>query len=713
MAEKKEVGILKTIFGGDGTDGVKMSVYHLYRSFLLDYINRGVSTKGPSKAGPDADLYASANALYSQKHLITVMYTIDAFPDRVPVSFRTLFREAARGSVRVSFMTRMEAHRIDWNSPRVQSRLKTWENMDNQMGEVDAYSFRENAKQIANNEWRQKSLFYLNDAELRRGRKLYKTRQMMLIQGVRGQDMDRSMQDIERLAKNHNFQMNRVSQNIDRLTRMFSPFSLQMKGDIQKTVGSSVATDEIFSRHFGYDQGRVGEEGLYWGTDIYSNSPVYKLAKRKEFDAENWLIVAETGGGKSFYVKVLLLQMLAEERFMGTIMDIEGFEYIPIAHYLANKSTVKILNMAEGQGSYFDPVEVFRTFDPELDKEMYSLSRSFTISLFKTIVSLPGNDWADILVDSAVSRTYADAGVSDDPESWANSKELTLFSVYESLKLIATEKRGIARDLDGNEDYMKAVDLVLEKTSRYFEPLERGGSRSDVFQHRVTLEEVRDAKLVVCSFGMAGKSADTIDEVQMSLTQLYAAHISHLRSLFAKTKGKFNFKIWEEFQRWGSFPDSEKTITTALTGGRKMGDINIILSNKPSELVDQGKFGIFENTTSFAIGAIPDAKIRRDLCDRLSIPHMLPELDKLVSESVSKQTDGGKAMDSPYKNAFLAQFDKASPTIARMSIPKDLAESDLLQTGVNLAGDLEGEVTDAAYLEEEGDSSYEFSEGSY
>ena len=47
---------------------------------------------------------------------------------------------------------------------------------------------------------------------------------------------------------------------------------------------------------------------------------------------------------------------------------------------------------------------------------------------------------------------------------------------------------------------------------------------------------------------MAGKSADTIDPTQMALTQLSAANISHIRSIFSKAKGKFNFRYGKSFR---------------------------------------------------------------------------------------------------------------------------------------------------------------------
>ena len=233
-----------------------------------------------------------------------------------------------------------------------------------------------------------------------------------------------------------------------------------------------------------------------------------------------------------------------------------------------------------------------------------------------------------------------------------------------------------------NLDYRSALDLVIAKLSTYFEPLEKGGTRSDVFKSRVSLNDIRKAKLVVCSFGMAGKSADMVDQVQMALSQLSAANISHIRSLFSQAEGKYNFKVWEEFQRWGHFPDSEKTITTALTGGRKLGDVNLIVTNRVQELLDGDRFGIFGNTTSFAIGSIDDASTREQLCDRLSIPLLKNDLDKIVikrgnTESFSSDNE----ITSVYDKAFLIRLDKSVSTIVKMDMPDNIAKSSLFRTG--------------------------------
>lgn len=538
----------------------------------------------------------------------------------------------------------------------------------------------------------------------------------MLISGKRGDAFDDTVKEVVKLCKVLNIKISRVLGDIPDYLEVFSPFCLGFNMRVLNQCGCNVITDELLSRFNTYSQGIVGKSGIYWGTDIYSSFPCLKPVKITAESAETWLITAEIGGGKSFFVKGIILQLLADKNYNGTIMDIEGFEYIPMANYISHNDLVVIVNMAEGVGSYFDPVEIILTGDAELDKDMHNLSTSFTVSMFKTLLgeTTVQDEWVDIVINDAVSLTYASAGVTDEMETWHLSQGLTLFDVYNTLKSLlvngdakravssmftrslydeqqgfgeAMTQNDVNRLVTSNEGYQQAIEMAIAKVSRYFEP---NGTRAHIFQHRVSVDSIKDAKLVVCSFGMAGKSVQTIDSVQMSLMQLCAANISHLRSIFSKHAGKYNFKLWEEFQRWGNFPDSEKTISTAITGGRKLGDINIIITNNVADILNNDRFSIFTNITSVAIGCIRDAKVRQELCDRLTIPQMLPELDRLVTENkdLTAFNDGDTLFSNPYSKAFLIGLDKTVFTIARMSMPRELSHSALFKTGINLNGDV-------------------------
>lgn len=661
------------------------------------------------------NMYVDMLGIYSGEDNVTYVYSIDGYPKELENSYRTTLRSQCKAGVRISFVSPLEKHSIDWNSAQMKARMRTWRMLENEGPDVDEYNLYQNLAQLDSQSWRKDSIVYLSTAEIRRKRKMFKFRSFMLISGERGQNFDDSVKEITGMCKSLNIKISRVIGDIPEYLKVFSPFSNTFDNKVLDKCGCITIPDELLSRFNTYAQGMIGRNGIYWGTDIYSSFPCLKPVKRTTETAENWLITAETGGGKSYFVKGLLVQLLALSTFNGTIMDIEGFEYIPLANYLANSDKVVILNMGEGTGAYYDPVEIIVTGDPELDADMYSLSSSFTLSLFKCLLggTQDQDEWVDIVINDAVSLTYGKAGVdAADMSTWGNSAGFTLYDVYNTLKGLKSngdakravsamfsqslyeERMGIRNSMSqndvnrlitSNEGYQAAIEMCIAKISRYFEP---NGIRAHLFKQRIDIDDVKDAKLVICSFGMAGKSPNTVDPVQMALMQLYSANISHLRSVFSKHAGKFNFKLWEEFQRWGGFPDADKTINVALTGGRKLGDVNIIVTNKVIDMLNDDRFGVFSNITSIAIGCIWDAQVRNDLCERLTIPQMLQELDTLVTNNkdLSAYIDGDTLLSNPYSKAFLIGLDKTVFTLSRMSMPPSLRDSHIFRTGVDLKG---------------------------
>lgn len=649
----------------------------------------------------DYDFYTDGRSTMSGKENISMYYTIDAYPSQIPINFRTEIRDSAKGEVRVSFISTFEPTRIDWESPQMKSKIKTWRTLDEESDEVTEYNYMENISSLDSMERRKASLVYLADADKRRSRNLFKYRTLMIVSGKRGETYDRSLYEILMYCRNNGIVITRVTENLDMFLRAFSPFSMEINNGVLSQVGSNTIPDEQIARFSGYSQGKIGHGGLMFGTDIYSGYAVYKKIKKKDTDAENILITAETGGGKSYFLKGVLFQLIGLDEFNGTINDIEGFEYIPFAGFLANHDSVVILNMAEGEGCYYDPFEIVLTGKPLLDKDMFRYGKSFTNSVMCVLIGeslLNENVWAQKIINNAISRAYTDLGVlEEDSSTWGRTKGHDLFYVYGKFKELYQEYFSLKdKSVDElelhdryklNPGYIDALDMVVAKLSEYFEPLENGGVRSDVFKTRVSLNEISNAKLVINSFGMAGKSADTVDKTQMALAQLSAANISYIRSVFSKAQGKFNFKVWEEFQRWGAFPGSATTIKTAITGGRKLGDINFIITNNIKELLDDDKFAIFDNITSFAVGAIARAETRKRVCNELSVPQLLPDLDSLVlKKGDSSSFESSSEVSSIYDHAFLVHLDKSVTTITRMDLPTHIAESDIFKTGVSING---------------------------
>lgn len=613
---------------------------------------------------------------------IVYYYVIQAFPSSLSLDFKNIIRRFCKKGVRVNFFTYMKRHKIDWSSAKMRNKLRVLEQVakESKEKEVNEYNLNKNIGDISRQDWIEESLRYLTVADLQRGRELANIVMFMTISGKKGNGFDESVKSIEEYCRHIGLKLHRILYEVTDAVKAVSPFQLGVEYLDNDFIVQHVMSDEIISRFNTYTHGVIGKRGISFGFDIFSGFPVVKVVKPKEDIAENWLCVAETGGGKSVQIKDKILQLLMLG-FNGTIMDIEGFEYIPILKFLERKSKVALINMGEGSGKYFDPVEIFKqTGDEDIDKNAKKMSVNFTLSVLKTLVGRAYYD--DVLIDTvlndALSLTYKKAGVTEDKSTWSNSVGLTLHDVYRSLYEL--------KELKYREGlkYEEAVDKVIALVSKYFE---KDGTRSHLFKDRVSVEDIMDADLVVCSFGMAGQSQHSVDETQMALMQLSAAHISHQRSIFSKMKGKFNFKVWEEFQRWGNFPDSDKTIGVAVTGGRKLGDVNIIITNDVAKILKDDKFGILANTTSYIIGGIEDANVRHELCERLSIQNMKDILDEITKASGVKSDNDGVSLVSPYKYSFLVGLDRSTYAVAKVDLPKDVMDSPLFKTGVELKND--------------------------
>jgi hypothetical protein len=653
----------------------------LWDNYISGWLNRDKSELAPSRT---YNLYTDMNGVYSGGKNVTYVYLIDQYPKTLELSFRKTIRRECKTGVKIAFITNMGRDAINWNSPSNRNRLKTWKNLEEaNRKDITIYEMASEIGNLDAQTYKKQSLLYLINADLRRKRKLFAVRGIMLITGKRGEAFDDTVKSVTEICKKSGIKIKRVTGNIADYLETFSPFSLKFNNHVIKQAGYNIITDEIAARLNSYDQGTVGRGSLYWGTDVYSRKVVLKEPKEVDTDAENWLIGAETGAGKSYLTKALLIQLLGRDDVIGTVNDIEGDEYKDLGYIVAVHDSVVMLDIGDSGGSYFDPVEVYQTGDESLDKDMFSLSYSFTVGIFKALVGenvLSKRDWASVIIRNGVQEFYENIGVNRfDSRTWYKSKGKTLFDVFESIKGYEPP--------NPNEEFYADKELVIAALEGYLGETAKHNGR---FKNKVSIDSIRDAKLVINSFGMKGRSEQTVDDTDMALMQLYTALISHLRSIFAKAKGKYNFKVWEEFQRWGGFPGSEETLKTPLSGGRKLGDINIIITNRPSELLENDRFKIFDSITTFAIGAVGDDAVRQQLCERFRMPLMKKELD-LIEANRKKSKDNTTAYQdfetirrSPLSMAFLIGLERQEFAIAKVQLPESLSKTALFQTGVKV-----------------------------
>ena len=647
----------------------------------------------------DYHFYASSNAMYNNVNNVSYLFTLDKFGREIPVDYRDEVRARTEGNTRVSFISHFEKTSINWESPRLQAMLKSWEKtVDNDGTIVNSYNYHSNTDKLEIRSRREESLIYLKNVS--DSQQLAIIRTMMVISGERGDMFDRSVENIMEYLKKHGILAARVSSEIEGFLDYYSPFKANHDSAIEKEVGNMAYPEEILSRFTSYSQGTVGNGPYAFGRSQISGYPMLHRVKPNPSAPENYLIVGETGSGKSYFVKYLTLQFLADSRVNVTIMDVEGNEYAPMAQYTANGDKVVNINLSQGSGNYFDPMEIVQYDAGDEEISPYNISLMCAKALFRIIAGQfeRGGDWVDTIIDEAVAEAYARRGVSGtEPSTWHKSQGMSLKDVYEvileydeesrNLRTVKSRLGELSRD-DSDSKY--ALGLLTIRLDKYFSP---NGSKASSMLHRISVDDVVSAKLVVCSFGLK-LANENQDPIELALNQTYAGFISYLRSVYSKRDGKFNCKVFEEIQRWAHVEGSQSIINTAVTGGRKLGDIVLMLSNKPSELLDGTGIKVFENVTSFVIGAVNDSEVRSQLSERLSVPHLLPVLDDISTPITSSTTFESNDLDEDrisakkkeleYKHEFLAVLNRHNIDRVRVEIDPEISSSEIFATGVEV-----------------------------
>jgi hypothetical protein len=677
---------------GAGNTGIKINMFQLWGHKVINSFNKFKSSHGKHQTG---HLYYSPEFLYSGSEMVSCMYVIDAYPEQIPVDMESYVRAIITGLMtKVNFCYDLSPYQTNWSSAKTKSTISTWKSSDSDVkNEDNAYEYHDNSTSINNKHRHQLSLFYMNEAH-QRGLASFKIRVMITITGVRGRDYDNDVKAIYKyLHKDLGIRITRIQDFLPEYAGYFSPASVSTSKLVDKNVGYSVLTDEILARFSGYQQGQTAGSGMIClGLDVLSGYPVFTDFKRKTTDANNFVIVAETNGGKSYFTKNALLYLCADDRFILTINDIEGGEYDHLEDFIKtdnpihssngiNLSKQVIIDLSEGSGKYYDPLAIV-SVGGALDNDAYNNAVMYTKGIF-TIMS--GNQsgelgkWIDTIISDSIGKAYYTRGVTSDPSTWNNSIGMTLRDVYIQIENLYLSDNSKYKD---NEIYRNARDLLFASVSPYFT-----GVKQNAIKYPITLSEIIDSKIVICSFGMKGRSnLNEEQDTQLGLAQLYASAMSHLRSIYAGSKQVYNVKVWEEFQRWGAMKGSEGIIRTALTGGRKLGDVNIVITNNVGPLLNEDKFGVFESTTSYAISAVNNTQVRHKLADVLGIPQMKPDLDLIAaSANLDDNQDSQKSElhdikgSADFEHAFLVKTG-SDTVISKVFLPKDISSSKLFYT---------------------------------
>ena len=669
----------------------KLDMYDMIIANLI----AGKAIIPPSKKIGNSNLNIGFSQISTESQL-SKYFIIRQFPDYLmPRLFDYIRYRCVRQGIKINFYMYGGPYQIQWDSAEMRNKMTIWKEYTAEHdGSIDVFDYRKDRTESLARRRIIMSTKYLNEAELNQKRSLVRTAFMVEVSCERDDEAILNMMDsikaLKELCSLHEIKIRELRINMLDWMQALGPFSLKSIKEVTGKIPYKVLTDDVLANFNSYKQGRIGLNGVPLGMDIDSSEPVLRKFKADPDAAENWLISAGTGGGKSYYVKTLLTYLLADD-FVVTVMDYEGDEYSNLAAFIAeyDPEDVKIISMGKGSTSYFDPCEIPRlTGDPEVDDDLKETAINYIISIFRIIVAGLENNltlWEERVISSAVQRMYDSAGVIDDKSTWYRSKGLRLSMVYDEIKMMVESKELV--DSDSENVMHKAATKIVNASSIYFE---EGETKSGTFKHPISADSLYDGKFIVFSFGMRGAGNSSMDPTILALKQLSVANVTIQISNYCKYVRKcFNVKVWEEYQRWGQAVGSAEIITNAMTGGRKRGEVNFIITNDLANIIDETNEvskKLRQNIQNYAIGNIPDRSVREEFCKLFDLNDCKLALDKIAKANRTDEGGNASASNSRYKNSFCVILDNGKKAIVKAKLPPSLAKSKLFKTGVDVEG---------------------------
>lgn len=603
--------------------------------------------------------------IFSQSTM-KVVYTITAFPNELDREFFRKARAAIEGyGVVLNFNMRVRPYKINWadsgmkeKKQLVQKHVKDFKN------ETDYFSTKDDNLEVEKTKRLAQTFGYFTSIEMR-SHELCLVDVMMELCRVKEDDRARvQFQESQKRLKNYfslqDFKIKEMKFNLFDYLKFRSPtsvFSRQLMPD----ETSILLSDEIIARLPGYFAGAIGNSGIFLGRDVTTNKFVYKDFVRSSGQAENFLIIAGTGSGKSMWMKVFIPMALASG-FNVMVLDIDG-DYIPEVKYLNG-------NVISFKDGYFDTMVISDpTGDEAIDSELLLESRRATTTVFSCLTDINNGMTSDErkIFTEAYNRLYDDNSIIiDDRTTWGNSARLSYKDLYQYICDLQSDEKALQIGVS-----LKAINQFVAKLSTFFD---EKGLHSYMFRKRITINDILNRKtkdpMFLDIFLDIQKNATKGEElVGQTVKQLTANYLTTLIANRNKSEGQFTMEVVEEYQRYAHQPDVSDMILNKVTGNRKRNVSTFLITNSPLELLrnkSASAYAVIENINNYVIGAIKPKTIE-EVCKVFSLDNCEGILQKISTSN-------------KFKHCFMLKLNGREVAIAKYDMPKKLVDSPLFKS---------------------------------
>lgn len=413
--------------------------------------------------------------------------------------------------------------------------------------------------------------------------------------------------------------------------------------------------------------GTLGDKlGVPHGVNVMTRN-VFSIDVGSGNDAKNFLLSAQTGQGKSVFMKTTL----GYYDLMGystVVLDYEGDEYTHLAHLIG----ANIISISGGSSKYVNTLAIGGiTGNDEMDRELMNDAKNMTENVFDIIMKdedrpFGMNNHQRAIFDYLIDKSYQRVGVDrNKPSTWENSKKCTYYTMYEVLLELARE----TRNSDVTRFDKASINSMVVTLERYFE---KTGGKSDYFKNPISVEEVLTNRHIVFSFGMKGQDESQSDKKSLELRQLFVSYLTMLKANYNRSKNKKTIVVMEELQRYLEQDQSVKIVANFATGGRKRGMVCYFITNNPASLIEgrandnsttkDGIKALVDNITMFIIGG-QEKQPMEALIRAGGLHDAYGDLMHLVDAS---RAEGSH----PFKNCFFIKYKEQSVIVKAICHPE-------------------------------------------
>lgn len=617
----------------------------------------------------DSEVQVGYEILYSKRSQ-RCYYYVRALPEYISGSFYVAAREAisllkTEYPVFLNFRIQGIPHIINWDSAEMKERRKQWANYEKtKVAEDTRFADAKTRQQSIFEDWRMKSWDYIQNAEDRKIQLIDCEITFELAVDGNSTEHKRSLLDacreFEQWLSKNNIKFKKVKNNIMDFLRYTSITSLDSRTKASKQVMNRVLSSEVLADMVSYVPGKINDVGVLFGIDLSTGMAVYKNMVRPGGDAENFLVIAETGGGKSFYMKALAIQM-AINGFHQVVLDIDG-EYKRAAKLLDGV----IIDMSKSAGLYFDSTVIGDlTGDEGIDAALLEDSRITTENIFNILCDPDkGMTSTEVkLFNDAYTNMFRKYGIiPSDRSTWKNSKQLSFRILYKEIVDLARQSTYSV--------YENELRAFIDKLFVFFDP---NGIRAYLFKKPINLNEILSHKGKLPMFidivlNLESESAGKAN-VEALIKQSTATYLVTLVTNYFKSKHEFSVHYIEEYQRYSASPGVESLVVYMITGNRKRNAATFIISNSPTTLLETGSAAnraIIDNINNYLIGLVKPMAIEK-VCKAFSLDNCITDLTKICKDPL-------------YKHMFILKINGKDTTLVFQSLPSSIADGPVFMT---------------------------------